>query len=71
MIITKTIVVNPDLLGITPEQKDHQAYILKHNLIEAVIQEVKKNIKFHYDNVEDTEVDDKGNHILTASIEIK
>jgi len=71
MIIIKTIKLKPDLVGITPEQKEHQAYILRHNLIDAIGMEVKKHVKFEYENIEDASRDEEGNYLLTASIEIK
>jgi hypothetical protein len=70
MIITKTIKLKPDLVGITLEQKEHGAYIVKHNLIDGLIQEVKKHVKFDYQNIEDAPQDEEGNYLLTASIEI-
>lgn len=71
MIISKTIKLKPDLVGITSEQKEHQAYILKHNLMDAVGMEVKKHIRFDYENIEDAPQDEEGNYLLTAKIEIK
>ena len=71
MIISKTIKLNADLKGTTDEQIEKGTWILKHNLLDQIISEVKSHIKFDYKDLNDAKQDEEGNYLLTASIEIK